>query len=106
MLATLLQPILPEWGRAVGRMLGVPALTWDRLAEDLQDCPVQPYERLVNRVDPERAKALVEASKETLKPATSSGEPVTVSLDPLNECEFAALRVLAVEMPATQKPGY
>ncbi|HYK04692.1 MAG TPA: methionine--tRNA ligase [Thermoanaerobaculia bacterium] len=106
MLTTLLQPILPEWGRAVARMLGVPALTWDRLAEDLEDCAVQPYARLVDRVDPARTKALVEASTETLKPATSSGEPVTISLDALVACDFAALPVMAVEAPGSGKPGY
>jgi methionyl-tRNA synthetase len=106
MLATLLQPILPEWGRAVARMLGIPALTWDRLAEDLEDCAVQPYERLVDRVDPARTKALVEASTETLKPATPLGEPVTISLDALVACDFAALPVMAVEAPTSGKPGY
>jgi methionyl-tRNA synthetase len=103
-LATLLQPILPEWGRAVARTLGIPALTWDRIAEDLEDRPVQPYERLIDRVDPERVKALVEASRETLK--TAAAEPVEMSTDPLVACELAALRVLSVEAPESSKPGY
>src|ERR1051326_8669812 len=105
-LTTLLQPILPEWERAVARMFGIPSLTWDRLAEDLEDLPVQPYERLVDRVDPARVKALVEASKETLKPSTSSSELPEVSLDPLVDSEFAALQVIAVEAPTSGKPGY
>jgi methionyl-tRNA synthetase len=105
-LTTLLQPILPDWGRAVARMLGIPSLTWDRLAEDLEDRPVQPYERLVDRVDPARVKALVDASKETLKPSTSSSEVPEVSLEPLVASEFAALQVIAVEAPTSGKPGY
>ena len=36
-LATLLQPILPDWGVRVARMFNLPALTWDRIAEDLED---------------------------------------------------------------------
>lgn len=104
-LATLLQPILPEWGRAVARLFGIPALTWDRIAEDLEERPVQPYERLVDRVDPARVKALLEASKETLQ-ATAAAEPVELSLDPLVASEFTALRVLAVEAPSSGKPGY
>lgn len=104
-LTTFLQPILPEWGRTVARMFDIPALTWDRIAEDLEERAVKPYERLVDRVDPERVKALLEASKETLK-ATATAEAVELSSDPLVACEFRALRVISVETPTSGKPSY
>lgn len=96
-LATLLQPILPEWGVRVARMLDVPALAWDRIAEDLEDRPVRDYERLIERVDPSRVAAVVEASKETLKAVTSEAEQPVVTLDPVVASEFATLEVVAVD---------
>jgi methionyl-tRNA synthetase len=66
---------------------------------------VQLYERLLDRVDPERVKSLVEASKESLK-ATETAEPIELSVDPLVGCEFTTLQVLAVESPTSGKPGY
>jgi methionyl-tRNA synthetase len=75
-LATLLQPILPDWGVRVARMFNLPALTWDRIAEDLEDRPILAYERLVDRVEASRVAAVVEASKESLQPESSgSDEP-------------------------------
>ncbi len=105
-LATLLQPILPQWGRAVARLLGTPALTWDRIAEDLQNCAVRKYERLVDRVEPARVAAVVEASRETLKATEAQEAPTAMSLDALVAADFAALRVVAVESPLSGKRGY
>ena len=65
-IATLLQPILPDFAAATARMLGLPALTWDGIGEDLEDRPVQPYERLAERVDPKKVEAMIEASRATL----------------------------------------
>jgi methionyl-tRNA synthetase len=72
-LTTLLQPILPEWGGTVARMLAIPVLSWDRIAEDLEDWPVRPYERLIDRVDPARVKALLEASKQAVNVGAEPG---------------------------------
>jgi methionyl-tRNA synthetase len=107
LLATLLQPVLPAWGTQVARMLALPALTWEGLGEVLEDRPVHPYERLVDRVDPARTKALVEASREGLK--ATAPAPVEMphpALDGLVDCEIAPLRVLAVDAPPSGKPGY
>jgi len=106
-LATLLQPILPAWGIQVARMLDLPALTWGGLGEILEDRPVQPYERLVDRVDPARVKAVVDASREDLKAtAPTVIEAPVLTLDPLVDCEIAALRVKSVDALPRGKPGY
>ncbi|MEK6372881.1 MAG: methionine--tRNA ligase [Acidobacteriota bacterium] len=107
-LATLLQPILPDWGVRVARMFDLPALTWDRIAEDLEDRAVLPYERLVDRVEPSRVEAVVEASRESLKPGMSATEqpPIVLTLDALLSCEIAALLVVGVDSPPSNKGGY
>ncbi|HEX5715627.1 MAG TPA: methionine--tRNA ligase, partial [Thermoanaerobaculia bacterium] len=106
-IATLLQPILPDWGAQVAHMLDLPALTWEGLGEILEDRPVLPYERLADRVEPARVKALVEASKETLKAAAPVPVEVpALALDALVGCEIAALRVIAIDAPPSGKTGY
>jgi methionyl-tRNA synthetase len=106
-LATLLQPILPSWGAQVARMLDLPALTWEGLGEILEDRPVHPYERLVDRVDPARVKALVADSLESLKAtAPAPIEMPELTLDGIVSCEIAVLRVLEVDAPPSGKAGY
>ena len=105
--ATLLQPILPGWGAQVARMLSLPTLTWEGLGEVLEDRPILPYERLVDRVDPARVAALVEASRESLKAtAPAPVEAPTMTLDGLVDCDLAVLRITAVDAPPSGKPGY
>jgi methionyl-tRNA synthetase len=106
MLATLLQPILPDFAARTALMLRLPALTWEGMDETLESCQVEPYERLVDRVDPLRTEALVAASRENLKAAASVVAPPQLTLDALVDCEFEALHVTAVESPASGKAGY
>ncbi len=104
--ATLLQPILPGFAAQTARMLRLPALTWEGTDETLESIPVEPYDRLVDRVDPARVEALVAASRENLK---ATAPPVTappLTLDALVDCELEALQVTAVEAPASGKAGY
>lgn len=94
--AVLLQPILPEFARSVGQMLGVPTQSWANLDEVIEDRPVRPYERLVERVDRGKVAAMVAASRESLEQA-DDGEPPTLTLDALVDCEFRTMRVVGIE---------
>lgn len=107
-LATLLQPILPEWGVRVARMFDLPRLDWDRIAEDLQDCAVRPYERLVDRVDPAGVAAVIAASKDSLNLADASADhpAASLTLNDLLDGEIGWLRIVGVDSPPTSKSGY
>ena len=94
--ATLLQPILPEFASKVGKMLGVPVLTWANLDEVIENRPTRPYERLADRVDRGKVAAMIAASRESFEEAGDI-EPPTLTLDPLVDCEFQTMRVVAVE---------
>jgi methionyl-tRNA synthetase len=105
--ATLLQPILPDFAAKMARMLGLPSLTWEGIDEVLEDRPVEPYERLADRVDPARVAAVIEASRESLKTtAEPPPEAPELTTEALLDTELLALRVTAVAAPATGKPGY
>lgn len=104
--ATLLQPILPGFAERTARMLGLSALTWEGMEETLENSPVEPYERLVDRVDPTRVEAVVAASRDSLKAAPQAVEAPEITLDAFVDCEIEALRVKALEPTAAGKPGY
>ena len=55
-----------------------------------------------------RVAAVVEASKESLKPGTAAAEtaPASLTVDALADCEFNALKVVAVDGPPTGKESY
>jgi methionyl-tRNA synthetase len=96
LLATLVQPILPRLGAATARVLELPALTWAGLDELLEDRPVRPYERLAERVDKAKVKAVLEESLPSLA-AEQQVEAPRLSLDPLLDVELRALRVAGAE---------
>jgi methionyl-tRNA synthetase len=101
--ATLLQPILPEFARKMASMLDVPALTWAGLDEVLEKRPVRPYERLVDRLDRKRVEAVVSDSRESLG-ATEEAEAPTLSLDPLVDCELQTMRLVELTpVPGAEK---
>lgn len=92
-LATLIQPILPEFGNKLAHILDVPALTWAGLGELLENRSVRPYERLVDRVERAKADAMVSDSRESMG-GTDDVEAPALLLDPLVECELQTMRVV------------
>jgi methionyl-tRNA synthetase len=104
-LATLLQPILPGFAATTARMLGLSALTWEGLDEVLEDRPVGAYERLAERVPPEKIQALLEASREALAEAPQPKAP-ELTTEALVDVELAVLHVATVGTPAGGAPGY
>ncbi len=92
-LATLIQPILPDFGTKLARVLGAEALTWDGLDDLFEDRPVGPYERLVDRVERAKVDAVVAESRETLG---AEVEPPALTLDPLVDVELQTMRAVEV----------
>jgi methionyl-tRNA synthetase len=99
--AALLKPILPRYAADVESILRLPPLQFDDAARfDLQDHEVGPFQRLVERVDPQRIEAMLAASAESLEasPQTSSPVPVEALAPPISLEDFAKvdLRVATV----------
>lgn len=63
-LATLLSPVLPEMAAKAATVFGLPGLTWRDLEAPLEDRPVRPYERLVERLDRRQVEAMVAAARQ------------------------------------------
>jgi len=71
-----LKPVLPNLAREVESFLSVPPLHWNDAASLLQPGHlIKPYQHLMTRIDAKQIEALVDANKESLKPATLPSPP-------------------------------
>ncbi|MFN8997544.1 MAG: methionine--tRNA ligase [Betaproteobacteria bacterium] len=76
LLTVYLKPVLPAVAARVEAFLGVPPLAWADAATDLPEGHrIQAYQHLMARIDPKQVEALVEANRESLKPAPESHSP-------------------------------
>ena len=65
-IATYLSPILPRLGEQARALLSVPgAARWEDALEPLRGRPVADFQHLMQRVDPEQVRAMIEASAGT-----------------------------------------
>jgi methionyl-tRNA synthetase len=100
-LSVYLAPILPATARRVARELfGLDRdFHWSDLAEFPQR--IQPYKHLLTRVEPAKVTAVVEESKEDMKPMTTptpSAVPVSppggpIAIDDFNKVELRVARI-------------
>ena len=75
-LTIFLKPVLPELAAKVEHFLAVPPLQWGDLDNFLPAGHViNPYTHLMTRLDPKLIEAMVEANRESLKPAPESHSP-------------------------------
>jgi methionyl-tRNA synthetase len=106
-LSILLAPILPATARRVAQELF--GLGRDFRWSDLRELPtqVQPYQHLLTRVEPAKVAAVVEESKEDMKPMSEipANAPTVVapvlgaplSIDDFNKVELRIARIEAAE---------
>jgi methionyl-tRNA synthetase len=99
--AALIKPILPRYAADVETILCLPPLQFDDATRfDLQDHEVGPFQRLVERVDPQRVEAMLAASAANLEASPTSSPPATVEelAAPISLEDFAKvdLRVATV----------
>lgn len=106
----LLKPILPKLAEDVEGVLNVKPLTFDdALAFDLEDHQLNPFKRLVERIDPKAIEKLIEASKENLKSAEekeaegsegSKREPIgeMITIDDFLKVDLRVARIDSAEL--------
>lgn len=73
-LAIYLAPVLPELAAKAGELLGETLDSWELAAAPRTGVPVAKFQHMLQRVDPAKIAAMVEASKEAEEPAESAGE--------------------------------
>ncbi len=72
-LTIYLKPVLPQLAEQVAAFFNLPAFSWADLARPLPaGHRIQPYQHLMQRIEPKQIEALVEANRESLIPVTPS----------------------------------
>jgi methionyl-tRNA synthetase len=69
-LITYLAPVLPFTAERAEAFLGRNVSAWSSIEEPMLKVPVNAFQPLMTRVDPLKVNAVIEASKESLQPAT------------------------------------
>lgn len=70
LLVIFLKPVLPNLAADAEAFLNVPPLEWDDHKTLLADHDLNPFKPLMTRIDPAHVEAMVQASRESLAPAT------------------------------------
>ena len=63
-IAIYLAPVLPKLARQTGELLGDPITAWSQAQKPLVGTPVGKFEHMMQRVDPKKVEAMVQASAE------------------------------------------
>ena len=71
-LAAGLKPVLPDICARAELFFDAPVSHWDDFSEPLLGHRIAAYEALLTRIDPKQIEAMIEASKENLKPAETA----------------------------------
>jgi methionyl-tRNA synthetase len=105
-LVAYLKPVLPTLAEQSEAFLACPALTWDNRGRALLDHVIEPFQALMQRVDPKQTAALLEASRASLaatpsqeSPAVSPMEPIaeTIDYDTFARVDLRIARITAAE---------
>ena len=64
-----LKPVLPDTAAAAERFLQIPPMEWADAGQPLLDHRIAPFKPLMTRIDPAAIEAMIEESRESLKPA-------------------------------------
>lgn len=94
-LATLMKPILPQFSDRFAEFLEIPPLCWSGLDQLVEQKTVRPYQHLVQRVDRDKVDAMLADSRESLGEEFQTVEAPAMTLDPLVDCDFRTMRVVA-----------
>lgn len=73
-IAILLKPILPSYSLKVEKILGFRDLKWEDIRFDLENRPINIFEKLVERLEPGTMTRLIEASKDDLAVKESAND--------------------------------
>ena len=73
-----LAPVLPQMAKEVEAFLNC-ELRWDNYQQPLLNHAIQPFKALMQRVDPVKVQAMIDASKDNLQPAAPVTAPAAVA---------------------------
>jgi len=102
-LGIYLQPVMPQVTANIAKLFGESSYKWSDLALDnFKPTTLQPYTHLMQRVDPEKVKAMIEDSKVAQAAgnpaaAKTANEPQYIEIDDFNKIDLRIAKVIAAE---------
>jgi methionyl-tRNA synthetase len=112
-LTIYLKPILPIFARKVEKLLNVEPLSFTQVDATLENCAIGTFERLFERIDEEKVKAMMEESKENQAPKPAEPQPAPapavtfkpeVTIDDFAKLDLRIAKVLTAEaVPGADK---
>jgi methionyl-tRNA synthetase len=106
-LMAYLSPVIPFTARRSESFLGCAVSDWQAISQPMLGVPVNTFEALLTRVDPLKVRSIVEASRESLKPAenekdgngdsTPSGLADEISIEDFLKVDLRVARIVAAE---------
>ncbi|MGC4093619.1 MAG: methionine--tRNA ligase [Polyangiaceae bacterium] len=93
-----LTPVLPELGAASERLLNTRFGSWNDAATPLVSTPVAPFSHLMQRVDPNKVKSVIEQSREAApETAAAAAAPANAPVTPEDDGAALLAEPLAAE---------
>jgi len=103
LLTIYLKPVLPKLAEQVEQFLNIAPLTWADSQHTLLDHTIQPYQHLMQRIEPKLIEQLIEANKQSTpavsETAEANYEPIadTIAIDDFAKVDLRVGEVLACQ---------
>jgi methionyl-tRNA synthetase len=105
LLTIYLKPVLPVFAAKIEKILNIDPLRWSDAATLLENCRVNDFERLIDRVDIKKVDEMIEESKEQqaaaqpAQPSPLEEEPIAeqISYDEFMKVDLRVAKVMKVE---------
>ncbi len=102
LLTIYLKPVLPEIAQKVEAFLNTKPFTWDDIHTPLLGSKINPYQPLMQRIDPKQVQAMLEEGKAmteittttTEKPANSLGIAPTITYDDFAKIDLRIAKIV------------
>ncbi|MEN1971991.1 methionine--tRNA ligase [Luteimonas sp. MJ204] len=100
-----LQPVLPAMASQVADFLDAPLARWEDLDAPLLAHRIRAYQPLFTRIDPKQVNAMIESSKDDLKPRDAAATGAAPAQAKASPDAAAAPRSMPAAAPATAADG-
>ena len=102
LLTIYLKPVLPKLSEGVEAFLGIAPLAWSDSETLLLGHVIQPYQHLMQRIEPALVDKLIEANKQSMEPTNAPAvqcEPLaeTITIDDFAKVDLRVGKVLACQ---------
>ncbi len=95
-LMTYLKPVLPVMAQQVEVFLNV-ELSWQSLKHPLTKHKINAFKPLMSRIEDVQIEAVIEASKQTIKPATSTQEDSMIQIEDFTKVDLRIAKIVKAQ---------